>query len=225
MFSDGERKEYQTRILAWFENEARDFPWRRLRDPYAILVAEKLLQQSAARLRTSAAFEEIIRLYPAPAALADAEPAILESIIAPLGLKYRAGELRLLGQALVERHGGVVPLDLAGLLALPGIGDYAARAVLSFAYGQDVPVVDVNVARLLYRVFGISGPLPPNPARNRQLTQIAGSLVPAGKSRDYNLAVLDLCASLCVSGIPRCTQCPISSLCHYGQRAILAGSM
>lgn len=210
----------QDRLLEWHSANQRDFPWRRTSDPYAILVAEKLLQQTAARRVVVAAFETLVARYPAVEDLARARAGDLREIVAPLGFHYRADELKALAAALIERHGGQVPDDLRLLKDLPGVGDYAGRAVLSFAYGRDVPVVDTNVARFLYRIFGLPGPLPANPARKKQLIDLAGGMVPSGRSRQYNLAVLDLCASICTPSKPRCHFCPVQPFCAFGRSAI-----
>lgn len=201
----------------WFEENCRDFPWRHTRDPYVVLLAEKLLQQTAARRVVVDAFQNLVSAYPSTKALADANIGDLEKIFAPLGFHYRAKELKVLANALLERHQGLVPADLGDLKSLPGIGDYAARAVLSFAYGQDVPIVDTNVARFLYRVFAIPGPLPANPARKKSLIELAAKLVPEGRSREFNLAVLDLCALVCTPSRPKCPACPVQPLCCYGR--------
>ncbi len=216
---DRDIPELQDRLLAWFASNRRDFPWRRTSDPYAVLVAEKLLQQTAARKVVVDAYQTLVGTYPSAEALAGARSEHLGSVIAPLGFHYRAKELKALGVALLDRHAGKVPAQLQELKALPGVGDYAARAVLSFAYGQDVPVVDTNVARFLYRVFAISGRLPSNPARKKSLIDLAARLVPTGRSREFNLAVLDLCALICTPSRPKCTSCPVQQFCSFGQGA------
>jgi A/G-specific adenine glycosylase len=207
----------QSQLLDWFEKEKRDFPWRHTSDPYFILIAEKLLQQTVARQTVVKAYEEILKLYPVPEQLAAAQLETLQTIIAPLGFHYRAAELITLGRALVERHNGTIPNNLKELKALPGVGDYAARAILSFAYKQDVPIVDVNVARFLYRIFGLTDPFPANPARKKSLIDLAKLLLPPGRSRDFNLAILDLCAMVCVSNNPKCSICPVNRFCYVGQ--------
>lgn len=207
-------------LLAWFERSRRDFPWRHTDNPYIVLVTEKLLQQTAARDSVVKAFHDLTTLYPSVSELADADDAELERILAPLGFHYRAKELKVLARTLLEEHGGSVPADLKQLKALPGVGDYMARAVLSFAYGQDVAVVDTNVARFLYRVFAIPGPMPSNPARKRTLLELAQELVPSGRSKEFNLAVLDLCALVCTPTKPKCTECPVQPFCDFGQKAL-----
>lgn len=206
----------QKYLLAWFEANRREYPWRETRDPYAVLVAEKLLQQTAVGDRVVKAYEAILALYPSPLSLANAELEHLEEIVFPLGLHYRARELKTLASVLIERCEGVIPDNIGELKALPGVGEYTARAVLSFAYGEDVPVVDTNVARFLYRVFRLDGPVPANPARKKSLIALAGKLLPQGHSKEFNLAILDLCALICTPSNPECNTCPVYSLCEFG---------
>lgn len=206
---------FQDALLAWYERHRRRFPWRRKSDPYAILIAEKLLQQTAARAVVVQAYQQLLKEYPSPRRLAKARILDLEEIIRPLGFLYRARELQALGQELVAQHRGKVPRTLQELLALPGVGDYAARAVLSFAYGEDVPIVDTNVARFLYRIYGIEGRMPSNPARKKSLLELAATLVPFGRSKEWNLAVLDLCAAICTPSKPKCSLCPLQEYCLY----------
>jgi A/G-specific adenine glycosylase len=210
------KTEFQLRLLSWFEKERRDFPWRHSSNPFCVLVAEKLLQQTAARSMVVEAYQKILQRYPAPDILASADLADLEEIVRPLGFTYRARDLLAMSKALVEHHGGEVPRDLKALLALPGVGDYAARAVLSFAFGEDVPIVDTNVARFLYRLYGLPGRLPFNPARKKSLIEMAAVLVPLRRSKDWNLAILDECAMICKPAKPLCPQCPVQAFCSYG---------
>lgn len=207
----------QAALLGWGGRHGRAFPWRRTREPYAVLVAEKLLQQTAATAGLVEAYRALVGRFPDAEALAAADLGEVQALVAPLGLHYRARELRALGRALVERHRGVAPGTLEELLALPGVGEYAARAVLSFCFDRDVAVVDTNVARWLHRLYGIASPLPPNPARSARLRRMAQELLPAGEARAFNLAVLDLCALVCVARVPRCGVCPIRVQCATGR--------
>lgn len=210
------KQSFQQSLLTWFEQEGRAFPWRFNADAYAVLIAEKLLQQTLARDALVAAYSTILERYPDPQHLGQASVQDVEAIIRPLGFVYRAKELVTMAKELQERHNGQVPQEFKQLMALTGVGDYAARAVLSFAFGDDVAVVDTNVARFLFRLYGLPGPLPANPARKRQLVELASSLVPEGRSKDYNLAVLDLCAKICKLSNPRCPVCPLLAYCDYG---------
>lgn len=203
------------RLLVWFRDNRRKFPWRDTDDPYAVLLAEKLLQRTAVRKDLVASYEKLLSLYPNPNALAIADTKDVQEITCLLGLRYRAGEMIALANALCERYGGIVPNDLDSLLSLPGVGEYTARAVLCFAFSQDVSVVDTNVARILYRVFGVSEKVPLNPARKRNLTELASALVPTGQSREFNWAMLDMGAAICRAGKPKCSICPIVELCLF----------
>lgn len=216
MLSEEGKVQFQENLLNWFVEFQRDFPWRRTSNPFYVLLAEKLLQQTVARQTVIDAYSKLITDYPDPFRLSQAKIQDIEDIIRPLGFLYRAKELRSLAQELVDRHNGQIPTKLADLLALTGVGDYAARAVLSFAFKQDVPIVDTNVARLLHRVFGINDPLPANPARKKFLINLAQEMLPLGKAREYNLAILDLCALVCKPQNPQCNQCPVRKLCIYG---------
>jgi len=209
-------------LLDWFRTHQRRFPWRKERDPFKVLVAEKLLQQTAANRHVVQAYRAFLRAFPNSQALAKARPAAVKRIIEPLGLHYRGVEMIELAKALCDRHDGAVPSTLKELLALPGIGDYCARAVLAFAYGKQVPVVDTNVARFLSRFFGLKFSKSANPSRNRQLLDVATALVPDGMARDFNLAILDLCAAHCSSDSPTCTSCPLRKQCRYAQPPKLA---
>jgi len=205
----------QAKLLKWFQVNQRRYPWRETRDPYRVLIAEKLLQQTAARDKLVAAYREIVSTYPSPAALASAKRGHLTRILRPLGLHYRGEELRRLGGALCIMYRGKVPSELTHLVTLPGVGDYIARAVRSFAFNIDCPVVDGNVARILYRLLLLPGTPPPNPARSRKLLLLAGNFIPRGRSREYNLALIDLAAAVCTARQPRCPICPLVSTCDF----------
>lgn len=205
----------QNGLLAWFGVKGRHFPWRETRDPYAVLLAEKLLQQTAARPDVVQAYHSLLAAFPSPAALAKADGTAVRDMIQSLGLHYRSQELITLAREIVLGYKGHVPNDLKALLAIHGVGDYTARAVLCFAFGQDVPIVDTNIARILYRLFELPGPFPANPARKRSLLELAGELLPKGQSREFNLAMLDLGALVCTHSAPECGICPLSSICAF----------
>ena len=205
----------QTCLLDWFRLSGRQFPWRQTHDPYAMLLAEKLLQQTVVREGVVRAYNNLLAAYPTPAALVEADVENIRAMIQPLGLYYRAQELVALAREISEKYDGHVPQDFKSLMALPGVGDYIARAVLCFAFGQDVPIVDTNVARILYRLFRLPGPIPANPARKRSLIDLAASLLPDGQSREFNLAILDFGALVCKPHAPECDLCPLSSICEF----------
>jgi A/G-specific adenine glycosylase len=140
-------------LLAWGEANLRDLPWRRTRDPWAVLLSEVMAQQTGVD-RVIPYWHAFLGRFPDPAACAAAPVADVLRLWAGLGYNRRGVSLHRCAVAIVERHGGVVPADLDALLALPGIGPYTARAVLAFAYEQPVGVVDTNIGRVLARWNG-----------------------------------------------------------------------
>ena len=210
----------QTSLLSWFQDNGRTFPWRKTRDPYKVLIAEKPLQQTSVRQDLVKAYEEMLATYPSPSELAEAKIDTIRGIIHALGLHYRAQELLTLAQKVCKNHNGEIPNDFESLMALPGIGDYTSRAILCFAFGREVPIVDTNVACILHRLFGLSEPIPANPARKRSLIEMADSLLPPGKARDFNFALLDLGAMVCKSANPECQVCPLLTFCEHGSSVI-----
>lgn len=209
-----------TRLLNWFSRNARSFPWRETGDPFLILVAEKLLQQTAARPSVVQAYETIAALYPTPEKLARADLEAIHSVVAPLGLPARSGEMISCARVIYEKYAGQVPEDLDELRSLPGVGEYISRAVLCFGFSQPIAVVDTNVARWLFRLHNVKEKLPPNPARHHKLTELAQSHLPVENPQTWNWAILDLCAAVCVARTPICQECPLVRICEYGKRAI-----
>ena len=209
------KEQLQAQLLAWFRQNGRTFPWREENDPYLILVAEKLLQQTSARELVVVAYQELVQDYPTPAKLAAADEGSIRKTIKSLGFHYRAGELVAMARAVGESFGGEIPNTLEELKSLPGVGNYIARAVLSFAYKHNIAVVDINVARILNRVFALPDSVLKNSANNKLLQTLADELIPTGSSRQFNLAMLDLGALVCLKRNPRCAACPIHTGCHY----------
>lgn len=214
--SGGRLISFQKSLLEWFYTNRRTFPWREETSPYKILVAEKLLQQTTASERVVAAFTLLIDRYPTPEDLANAELRHLNKVIKPLGFKYRARELRELARQIVKVHSNSIPRDLDELLSLPGVGSYIARAVLCFGFSIPVAIVDTNVARFIFRVFCLSDKFPANPARKKNLIAKAQSLLPNTEFKEFNLAILDLCAKICLPRKPKCEACPVLKFCCYG---------
>ena len=183
--------------MAWADGARRDLPWRRTRDPWAVLVSELMLQQTQVP-RVVPRYEEFLSRFPTPAAAAVAGVAELVRAWAGLGYNRRAVNLHRAAVEIVDRHGGELPRTFDQLLALPGVGPYTARAVLAFAFEADVGVVEVNSARVLARA-----------AAGRRLSAgeaqaLADRLVPEGRGWAWNQAMLDLGATVCTKAAPRC---------------------
>lgn len=201
------RRRLQTDLLTWFADTRRDLPWRRTRDPWAILVSELMLQQTQVA-RVEPRYVGFLERFPDPAACAAAPVGDVVMAWEGLGYNRRAVNLHRTATAVVERHGGVLPRDLTGLMKLPGVGPYTARAVLAFAHEDEVGVLDTNAGRVLARAVAGSR-LTKAPAQ-----ALADQMVPAGKAWAWNQAVLDLGATVCRSK-PLCQQCPIASTCAW----------
>ena len=211
------------RLLAWFAASARDLPWRRTRDPYAIWVSEIMLQQT--QVATVIPYwERWLRELPTIESAAQADSARIHKLWEGLGYYTRVRNLQQAARQIVDRHGGRFPTDFADVLALAGIGRYTAGAICSIAFNQPVPLLDGNVIRVLTRLFGLDGD-PRQRLTNDQLWQLAGALVAGadataglanGERRacsHLNQSLMELGALVCTPRAPRCAACPVARLC------------
>ena len=221
-------------MLEWFATNARDLPWRRTRDPYAIWVSEIMLQQT--QVKTVIPFwERWMRALPTIQAAAEVDSAKLHKLWEGLGYYTRVRNLQKAAQVIVAQHGGQFPETFDQVLALPGIGRYTAGAVCSIAFNQPTPILDGNVIRVLTRVFGIAEN-PKEKATNAQLWQLAEELVahakaPSSQSKNLpafavsaalrennscsflNQSLMELGATVCTPRTPQCLACPIQKNC------------
>lgn len=200
------------RVIAWFATAARDLPWRRGVTPWAVMVSEFMLQQTPVA-RVLPVYEAWLERWPTPADLA-AEPSG-EAVRAwgRLGYPRRALRLHAAATAIVERHGGRVPADRDELLALPGVGDYTAAAITSFAFGGRAVVMDTNIRRALARV--VSGVEFPAPAVTADERRLATALLPDDDAHVWAAATMELGALVCTARSPQCTVCPVADLCRW----------
>ena len=201
-------------IVEWYAHAARDLPWRRPDvDAWAVLVSEVMLQQTPVA-RVEPVWRDWMTRWPSPAALAAVSPADVIRAWGKLGYPRRALRLREAAVAIVERHDGVVPDDVAALEALPGVGTYTARAVACFGHGQRQPVVDTNVRRVVARL--VHGRAEAGNARAADLADIA-TLTPPEPHRAarFSVAAMELGALVCVAGTPRCAACPVLDRCAW----------
>lgn len=197
-------------LLAWYAKNKRDLPWRRTQDPYRIWVSEIMLQQT----RVAAAipyFERFLTLFPDPAALASASEQDLLAAWAGLGYYSRARNLQKAARQIGELHR--FPSDHAALRQLPGVGDYTAAAVASIAFGLPHAVLDGNVLRVLSRLVAERGDIKSQPVRNR-LEKHAQTLLHPQRPGEFNQALMELGAIVCVPKQPLCGQCPIHEHCQ-----------
>ncbi|MFO7959416.1 MAG: A/G-specific adenine glycosylase [Nitriliruptoraceae bacterium] len=201
--------------MAWAEGTRADLPWRATRDPWAIVVAELMLQQTQV-VRVVPRYLGFLEAYPTPAACAAASVGEVVRAWEGLGYNRRAINLHGAAQVIVAEHDGAVPDRLDALLALPGIGPYTARAVLAFAFERDHGVVDTNAARVLARAAA------GHRLAARAAQDLADELVPMGYGWAWNQAMLDLGAQVCVKRKPRCGDCPITGSCAWARSGFAA---
>jgi A/G-specific adenine glycosylase len=204
-------RRFQRRLLAWYGRHGRDLPWRRTRVPYRVLLSEIMLQQTQVD-RVIPKYRQFLRRYPSLRALARAPVEDVRRLWYPLGYNARPLRLHTIARETVARYRGRLPDDADALRALPGIGRYTAGAVLSFAFGRDVAVLDTNVRRVLVRVF-VGSRRRARAGGDRALWSLAETLVPAGHGYDFNQALMDFGATWCTPRRPRCVACPMRAFC------------
>lgn len=196
-------------LLEWWSRNQRDLPWRRTRDPWAVLVSELMLQQTQVD-RVRPKYVAFMARFPTSAACAAAPPGEVVRLWAGLGYNRRALHLHGCAVAVCRDNDGRLPETLDGLLALPGIGPYTARAVLAFAFERDVGVVDTNAARVLARWAGRA-------LSASEVQSTADAAVPLRQGWAWNQAMLDFGASVCTNTKPRCAACPVAETCAWAQ--------
>ena len=207
-----DRRRFRERLLTWYGRHGRDLPWRRTDDPYHILVSEIMLQQTQVD-RVLPKYAEWLEKYPSLDALAAAPEQDVRETWYPLGYNVRPRRLQAIAREAVTRYGGALPSDEATLLSFKGIGAYTAGAIRSFAFRQRAAILDTNVARVLFRVFVGKGD-PKSHAMKRQLWVLSEAMVPRRRVFDFNQALMDLGAMVCVARNPRCPICPMSKSCR-----------
>jgi A/G-specific adenine glycosylase len=197
-------------ILDWFSREGRVFPWRYdSPDPYHVLISEYMLQQTQTS-RIAERFPIFLAKFPNVLSLSNASNQ--EMILAWQGLGYnnRALRLRDCAKAIVNVHEGKIPGEYHALLNLPGIGPYTASAIMSFAYGCDISVIDVNIRRIYVRLNGYSNP---EEMSNKSIESFAEQIYPKGKSSEWHQALMDIGAQFCRANQTRCELCPLQEHC------------
>jgi A/G-specific adenine glycosylase len=201
-------KEFQSRLLGWFDENARDLPWRRTTDPYAIWVSEVMLQQT----RVAAVLEHydrFMRRYPDLHALAAAKEEDVLASWSGLGYYRRARLLHKAAKVVAEELAGKLPETSVALRALPGIGDYTCAAIASIGFGEAVAVIDGNVERVLTRMLGWDE----KTALLPRLREVAAALLAKDRPGDFNQAMMELGATVCLPRAPLCLQCPVQEQC------------
>ena len=206
-------------LLDWFQSNKRSLPWRETYEPYHVLVSEFMLQQTQMD-RAATYFERWMRRFPTLADVAAAGADDTLKAWEGLGYYSRVRNLHKTAQAIMREHGGAVPENLQALRALPGVGEYTAGAVLSIAFNKPAIAVDANVERVFARLFDVGAPVKSIVASGF-IRRMARVLIPEGKARDFNQALMELGALVCAKK-PRCAICPLSRFCQARHLGITA---
>ena len=208
--------ELHERVLEWYAENARDLPWRRPEaTPWGVMVSELMLQQTPVA-RVLPVWDAWMEAWPTPADLAAVPSGEAVRAWGRLGYPRRALRLHAAATAIVEQYDGQVPAAYDDLLGLPGVGDYTASAIASFAYGASHPVLDTNVRRVFARA--VSGVEFPAQAVTRAEREVATALVPEEHAATWAVAVMELGALVCTAKNPRCDACPVRRRCAWWQQ-------
>lgn len=205
------RTEFGHRLRAWFRRHGRDLPWRRTRDPYAILVSEMMLQQTTVAAVVSY-YERWMSRFPSVVELAAAEEGEVLALWQGLGYYRRARNLHAAAKKVAEENGGEFSSDYDSLRRLPGVGDYTAQAVRAFAYDVAAPVLDANVIRVVARLFDIHSPVDTAKGLGQVRAKL-DELLPERGGREFVSALMELGALVCRAGRPDCLLCPVKMFC------------
>ena len=208
-------------LADWFSQTGKDYPWRRTREPYAILVSEVMLQQTQiATVLGRGFYTRFLETFPGVESLAVADDERLLKSWEGLGYYRRVRMLRETARAVLAEHGGKFPQEVAALMKLPGIGRYTAGALRAFAFDLPSAVVDGNVARVLSRVMDFSEPVD-GTAGQKQMWEWAEALADPARPRTYNSALMELGQTICRPGMPDCLNCPVAGFCKTREPELL----
>lgn len=201
-------------LLSWYQQSARSLPWRDHPDPYAVWVSEIMLQQTRVEAVKSY-FERFLQQLPTITHLANVDEQTLLKLWEGLGYYSRARNLQKTAQTVVQEYSGQLPASFEALKTLPGIGDYTAGAIASIAFQLPVPAVDGNVLRVMTRLTADPRDISKSAVKKDYFEQIQAILQPLPRSGDFNQALMDLGATICLpNGLPKCEECPVASLCQ-----------
>jgi A/G-specific adenine glycosylase len=205
--------EFRQALVRWFSKNAKDYPWRRTCDPYAILVSEVMLQQTQiATVLGKGYYTKFLQTFPDVEVLAGADDAVLLKAWEGLGYYRRVRMLRETARAVIAEHGGVFPEDVEMLMKLPGIGRYTAGALRAFAFGKSAVLVDGNVARVISRLMDSSTAVDGAEGIKR-IWEWAEALADPKRPREYHAALMELGQVICRPGVPDCLSCPVARYC------------
>ena len=210
------RKVFVSTILTFWNTDRRDFPWRHTRDPYVILITEILLRRTTAG-HVKKIYDKFFVKYKCFEDILKTPKSEIAKDIKEIGLSnQRAEQLKELARVVINDYGGRVPRNRKAILDLPGVGKYTCAAVMCLAFGKKAAMVDANFVRVINRYFG--GSYENLNYNHKALWELAETLVPGGKCRDFNLGLMDFSAIICAPRKPKCEKCGTSKLCSYYEK-------
>jgi A/G-specific adenine glycosylase len=212
------KQRFRRRLNAWFRRHARDLPWRKTRDPYAIWVSEIMLQQTQV-VTVVEYYRRFLEAFPTLVKLAAADQQQVLRLWEGLGYYRRARQLHRAAQEIVREHDGRFPTDPAAILQLPGIGRYTAGAIASIAFDARQPILEANTIRLFSRLLAVRED-PTRPAVQRLLWDFADAVLPRRQTGLFNQALMELGSEVCRPRDPACDTCPVVGLCPTAQQGL-----
>jgi A/G-specific adenine glycosylase len=216
-----EIKDFRRFLIRWFKKNKRDYPWRKTKNPFRVLIAEMMLQRTKAD-QVEPVYLNFFSNFKTPAEVACTDMRKLNRILYPLGLRWRIKRFKEVSQVIVGKNRGKVPESRDEISKLPGVGDYVAGIVLSVAFNKKEWIVDSNVVRIFKRYFGIS--TSKEGRRDKHVIDIAKTYANCSQPRKANLALLDFAALVCTPRKPVHERCPLSRSCHYFLNLKLKGN-
>lgn len=200
-------------MLNFWERKKRDFPWRRTKNPYNLLVTEILLRRTTAQ-HVMKIYHKFFKKYKSFQDILETPESEIAKDLWRLGLSnQRSKQLKKLAEIIVHEHGGKIPTEESEILKLPGVGNYTCAALMCLAFEKPAAMVDSNFVRVVKRYFG--GHYKNLDYNHKELWKFARSLVPEGKCKEFNLGLMDFTAIICVPKKPKCTKCNLAALCSY----------
>jgi len=213
VLSKKKKNEFQSSVLKWYSANGVKYPWCEKRTPYRVLISEFLLVRTKAS-QVKTVFEQFMIKYPTLDEFLKMEIEMVEEIIKPLGLLFRANYLKHIAEQIKNDFSNTIPDNFSDLKSLQGIGDYTANAILCFGYNQRRPLIDTNYIRLYKRVFNIKSKNK-NPKNDKYLWNISEELLPEANYVEFNYATLNLGVNICLNNNPKCKICPVQKICYY----------
>lgn len=213
----GRLKKIVVPLLQWYDNNARDLPWRENSEPYTVWISEIMLQQTRVEA-VKPYYDRWQKAFPTLSALAAAPEEEVLKLWEGLGYYSRARNIHKTAKIVEENYGGMLPSSFEALLKLPGIGEYSAGSIGSIAFQLPVPCVDGNVLRVITRITAEDADIT-EPSTKKLLTEWVRAIVPGARPGDFNQSLMELGATICLpNGLPKCESCPVSSLCEAFQQ-------